>query len=107
MLFYKYFLKLAEQQAEVTVELKNDLQVKGKIVAVDQFLNIRLNNVSCSDPEKFPYLLSLKNCFIRGSVLRYVHLNPSDVDTAELAEETKKQALEKRMEMEQAAKGAA
>ncbi|CAD7929219.1 unnamed protein product [Amoebophrya sp. A120] len=100
MLFYQWFQTLAQKKADVTVELKNDLQIQGQIVAVDQFLNIRLNQVTCSDPDKFPYLLSLKNCFIRGSTLRYVHLKKDDVDEQQLQEATMKEATEKKMELQ-------
>eukprot|EP00392_Amoebophrya_sp_AT5.2_P017487 g17849.t1 len=99
MLFYQYFQSLVAKKAEVTVELKNDLQIRGVLVSVDQFLNIRLDQVTCSDPEKFPYLVSLRNCFIRGSVLRYVHLNKADVDETALTEATRKEAEEKNQEL--------
>ena len=43
--------------------------------------NNRLDNVRVEDPETFPQLLSVKNCFIRGSVVRYVKMAKGDVDT--------------------------
>lgn len=92
MLFFQFFQGLVSKKAKVTVEMKNDLCVEGDIVAVDQFLNIRLNNVNVSDPDKYPHLLALKNVFIRGSVLRYVHLEKEDVDTAQLQEASIKEA---------------
>lgn len=33
--------------------------------------------------------LALKDCFVRGSVIRYVHLNKADVDTKFLQEQTR------------------
>ena len=37
----------------VTVELKNDLQVKGTLMSVDQYLNIKLDNTSVRQPFAF------------------------------------------------------
>lgn len=34
-----------------------------------------------SDESKYPHLLSIRNLFIRGSNIRYIHLNPNSVDT--------------------------
>ena len=52
------------------VELKSDLSIRGILHWVDQYLNIKLTDVSVTDPEKYPHMLSVKNCFIRGSVVR-------------------------------------
>ncbi|PFH35411.1 putative U6 snRNA-associated sm family protein Lsm2 [Besnoitia besnoiti] len=83
-MFFSFFQTLVERQTQIMVELKNDLQITGALHSVDQFLNIKLNNVSVADPEKCPHLLSIKNCFVRGSAVRYVHLPPSAVDLAQL-----------------------
>ncbi|KAG8003513.1 U6 snRNA-associated Sm-like protein LSm2, partial [Nibea albiflora] len=48
---------------------------------VFQYLNIKLTDISVTDPEKYPHMLSVKNCFIRGSVVRYVQLPADEVDT--------------------------
>ena len=79
-LFYTLFQQLADKKTPVTVELKNDLQISGVLQAVDQFLNIKLNDITTSDPEEYPHVLSVKNMFIRGSVIRYVHLPQRDVE---------------------------
>ena len=42
------------------------------VVKVDQYLNIKLTDISVTDPDKYPHMLSVKNCFIRGSVVRSV-----------------------------------
>uniref|UniRef100_A0A5S6R2U8 Uncharacterized protein n=1 Tax=Trichuris muris TaxID=70415 RepID=A0A5S6R2U8_TRIMR len=75
MLFFSFFKSLIGK--EVTVELKNDLSVSGNLHSVDQYLNVKLLDVCVQEPSKFPQLISAKNCFIRGSVVRYIHL-PSD-----------------------------
>ena len=58
-------------------------------------MNIALNDISY-DSENHPQFLSLKNVFIRGSTIKYVHLNPSDVDTKMLQEQTKVSAKEEK-----------
>ncbi|KAI8048389.1 DOM34-interacting protein [Syncephalis plumigaleata] len=90
MLFYSFFKTLVGQ--EVTVELKNELAIRGKLVSVDQFLNIKLDSINVMDKARHPHLISVKNCFIRGSVVRYVHLPASAVDTALLQDATRREA---------------
>ncbi|KAI9333523.1 Sm-D1 protein [Zopfochytrium polystomum] len=90
MLFYSFFKTLVGQP--VTVELKNDLAISGTLVSVDQFLNIKLDDIQVVDEERFPHMMSVKNCFIRGSVVRYVHLPSAAVDTALLQDATRKEA---------------
>ncbi|XP_074385863.1 U6 snRNA-associated Sm-like protein LSm2 isoform X3 [Zonotrichia albicollis] len=67
MLFYSFFKSLVGK--DVVVELKNDLSICGTLHSVDQYLNIKLTDISVTDPEKYPHMLSVKNCFIRGSGL--------------------------------------
>ena len=74
----------------VIVDLKNDLSVRGVLHSVDQFLNIKLTQIDILDPVKFPHLASLQNIFIRGSVVRYIHLSPDDVDTQLLQDATRR-----------------
>ena len=75
MLFYSFFKSLVGK--DVVVELKNDLSICGTLHSVDQYLNIKLTDISVTDPDKYPHMLSVKNCFIRGSVVRWAHRNPS------------------------------
>ncbi|KAI5454748.1 U6 snRNA-associated Sm-like protein LSm2 [Naganishia albida] len=90
MLMFSVFKTLTEQV--VTVELKNDLCLMGTLKSVDQFLNIRLDNIKVSDPERFPHMMSVKNCFIRGSVVRYVQIPRTSVDTTLLEDATRREA---------------
>ena len=71
MLFYSFFKSLVGK--DVVVELKNDLSICGTLHSVDQYLNIKLTDISVTDPDKYPHMLSVKNCFIRGSVVRWAH----------------------------------
>lgn len=41
----------------VTVELKNNLLLRGILVAVDQYLNIKLENVEVVEKNKYPQLV--------------------------------------------------
>ncbi|XP_952975.1 U6 snRNP protein Lsm2, putative [Theileria annulata] len=77
---------------------RNDLQISGKLHSVDQYLNIKLTNVTANDTQRYPHLvliykLSVVNCFVRGSVVRYVFFNPSDINTEELQELCRRQAM--------------
>jgi U6 snRNA-associated Sm-like protein LSm2 len=96
MLFFQLFQHLAEQKAPVKVELKNDISISGYLQSVDQYLNVKLGNVSIDNPEKFPHLVSLKNCFIRGSVVRFIHLAPSSVNVEKLQDDCRREAKSER-----------
>ena len=56
-LFFSYFKDLVGR--EVIVELKNDLAIKGTLHSVDQYLNIKLENTSVVNQEKYPHMVSL------------------------------------------------
>jgi U6 snRNA-associated Sm-like protein LSm2 len=55
MLFYSYFKTLVGK--EVVVELKNDLAISGTLHSVDQYLNIKLNNVHVVNEQKYPHMV--------------------------------------------------
>jgi small nuclear ribonucleoprotein (snRNP)-like protein len=74
----------------VTVELKNDIQLRGTLKSVDQYLNIKLDEVAVVDDLKYPHLSAVKNVFIRGSVVRYVHLPAQGVDVQLLEDATRR-----------------
>lgn len=86
------FFKTLTNQV-VTVELKNDIRIRGTLKAVDQYLNIKLDDVDVLDLDKYPHLSSVKNMFIRGSVVRYVVLPQSQVDTSLLEDATRRGAF--------------
>ncbi|KAM7253729.1 hypothetical protein ACFE04_031411 [Oxalis oulophora] len=152
-LFFSYFKDLVGR--EVTVELKNDLAIRGTLHSVDQYLNIKLENTRVVDEDKYPHMgllawppsfllskkyfhyifacrnakrryieapmifarqrvlaavnmgllnhlqelghltvraRSVRNCFIRGSVVRYVQLPPEGVDIELLHDATRREA---------------
>lgn len=43
---------------EVTVELKNDIQIRGTLKSVDQYLNIKLDDIQVVEELKYPHLVS-------------------------------------------------
>lgn len=118
MLFFSFFKTLVNH--EVTVELKNDISIRGTLKSVDQYLNIKLDDISVLEELKYPHLVrsswalefggkssgtiqervcadgvvsrqsSVKNVFIRGSVVRYVHLPAAAVDTPLLEDATRR-----------------
>ena len=96
MLFFQMFQQLAEAKAKVDVELKNDVIIRGTLQSVDQYLNVKLSDIEIDNPEKYPHLVSLKNCFIRGSVVRYVHLTKESVDLDRLHDQCRREAKTER-----------
>ncbi|KAI5118068.1 hypothetical protein M0805_006331 [Coniferiporia weirii] len=88
LLIFSLFKTLTDQT--VTVELKNDLSITGVLKSVDQFLNIRLDNIKVLDEARHPHMMAVKNCFIRGSVVRYVQLPAQHVDTQLLEDATRR-----------------
>lgn len=42
----------------MTVELKNDISIRGVLKSVDQFLNIKLNDIEVVEELKYPHLVS-------------------------------------------------
>uniref|UniRef100_A0A060T018 LSM complex subunit LSm2 n=1 Tax=Blastobotrys adeninivorans TaxID=409370 RepID=A0A060T018_BLAAD len=91
MLFFSFFKTLIDH--EVTVELKNDLSIRGTLKSVDQYLNLKLDNVTTLNQVDYPHLSAIRNLFIRGSVVRYVHLPANAVDTALLEDASRREAL--------------
>lgn len=83
------FFKTITNQT-VTIELKNDIRIRGTLKSVDQYLNIKLDDVDVLDLDKYPHLSSVKNMFIRGSVVRYVMLPRSEVDVGLLEDATRR-----------------
>lgn len=61
--------------------------------SVDQFLNLKLDNISCTDQTKYPHLGSVRNIFIRGSTVRYVYLNKNMVDINLLQDAARREAM--------------
>ncbi|KAJ4832950.1 hypothetical protein Tsubulata_042773 [Turnera subulata] len=58
-LFFSYFKDLVGR--EVTVELKNDLAIRGTLHSVDQYLNIKLENTRVVDQDKYPHMVFLSS----------------------------------------------
>ncbi|KAL6941293.1 U6 snRNA-associated Sm-like protein LSm2 [Hanseniaspora osmophila] len=93
MLFFSLFKTLVDQ--EVTVELKNGVELRGTLKSVDQFLNLKLDNLQPTTEifTKQPHLLAIRNLFIRGSNIRYVYLNKKIIDTSLLQDAARREAL--------------
>ena len=59
MLFFSFFKTLVNH--EVTVELKNDISIRGTLKSVDQYLNIKLDDISVVEELKYPHLVSWRS----------------------------------------------
>uniref|UniRef100_A0AAQ5WYY5 Smx5 n=1 Tax=Amphiprion ocellaris TaxID=80972 RepID=A0AAQ5WYY5_AMPOC len=70
MLFYSFFKSLVGK--DVVVELKNDLSICGTLHSVDQYLNIKLTDISVTDPEKYPHMVTLQR-------LQVTEASPTDL----------------------------
>lgn len=57
-IFFSMFKTL--EGKTVLLELKNSLQLKGKLVSVDQYLNLKLDEVEVVDRENYPQLVRLR-----------------------------------------------
>lgn len=88
-IFHSFFKTLVGK--EIAVELKNDVVLRGTLHSVDQYLNVKLLQVAVVDKEKYPQLTTLKSCFIRGSVVRYIQIPPELVDTELLQDAARKE----------------
>ncbi|KAL3043561.1 hypothetical protein OYC64_003427 [Pagothenia borchgrevinki] len=65
-------------QGEVTtVELRNESSARGRVVNVDAFMNVRLDDVTYKD--RRGKSSQLQDMFITGRNIRYVHI-PDHVD---------------------------
>ncbi len=65
--------------------------MQGTLHSVDQYLNVKLIDAVPVEKDKYPQLMCLKNCFIRGSVVRYISLNKDDVDLNLLTDATRRE----------------
>lgn len=110
MLFFSFFKSLAEQSqvpARVVLELKNGVKIAGTLEQVDESLNFHLSSIQTLKPytslqdcqnaaaaasHELPHFKSCNDMFVRGNVIRYVHLLKSDVDTEPLTEACRKDA---------------
>ncbi|CAM9722586.1 unnamed protein product, partial [Phaeothamnion confervicola] len=88
-LFYSFFKTLVGK--EIAVELKNDVALTGTLHSVDQYLNVKLNDIQIVDAERYPQLCSMKSCFIRGSTVRYIQIAAAEVDTELLQDACRKE----------------
>ncbi len=63
MLFFSFFKTLVNH--EVTIELKNDISIRGTLKSVDQYLNIKLDDITVVDELKYPHLVSdIRTCML-------------------------------------------
>jgi U6 snRNA-associated Sm-like protein LSm2 len=53
---------------EITVELKNDMSIKGRLDSVDQFLNIKLADITVQDEERYPHMVQTKTILLSYSI---------------------------------------
>lgn len=88
MVFLQLFKTL--QGKIVTVEMMNNVVIKGKLVTADNFFNFRLDDIevlyNCGNIE----LNALTSVYLRGSLVRYMILSKEDVDLELLRDATRR-----------------
>lgn len=91
MLLYSFLKTITNR--EVTIELKNDLKIVGVLKSVDQFHNIRIDDIQVLNLEQYPHLAAVRSLFIRGPSIRYAYLPKDAVDTDLLQEASRREDL--------------
>eukprot|EP00937_MAST-01D_sp_MAST-1D-sp2_P006908 g6908.t1 len=66
---------------EVSVELKNDIEVQGTLEEVDDVMNLTLSHATHVRPDGVWHKMEM--AFVGGRTIRYVHI-PDDVDILQL-----------------------
>ena len=74
------------------VALSRALSRSLTLPACAQYLNIKLENTRVVDEQRFPHMKSVRNCFVRGSVVRSVQLPKDSVDVDILHDATRREA---------------
>ena len=64
----------------VVIELKSGLRMSGTLLTVDQYHNVKLDDVQAEDPVHYPQFASVEHLFIRGSSIATISLPPDYVD---------------------------
>jgi len=82
---------------KTTVELKNEIQVRGVIVLVDCFLNVTMENVGMSSPDG--RLSRFSNFFIQRKSIRMIRI-PDQVKVEETLREQVDIATGKKLRLE-------
>ncbi|ODV82945.1 hypothetical protein CANARDRAFT_10037 [[Candida] arabinofermentans NRRL YB-2248] len=102
LMVFNNLKKPSRMDQEITVELKNDIEIKGTLKSVDQYLNLKLDNISTvnnnnnesgNGSDKYPHLKAVRNLFVRGSTIRYIHLSSGLVDTNLLQDASRRESL--------------
>jgi small nuclear ribonucleoprotein (snRNP)-like protein len=44
---------------QITVELKNDISIRGTLKSVDQYLNLKIDDITILDEGNYPHLVGL------------------------------------------------
>ena len=89
-MFYAILKSICQNNSKVTVELKNDMEIKGNLVSVDTKLNLVISKPNFDEAENIHQLKNTYNIFIRGNVIRYIHFDKKEMNTELIEEACKK-----------------
>ena len=89
-MFYAILKSICQNNSKVTVELKNDMEIKGNLVSVDTNLNLVISKPNFDEAENIHQLKNTYNIFIRGNVIRYILFDKKEMNTELIEEACKK-----------------
>ncbi|KAI5172354.1 U6 snRNA-associated Sm-like protein LSm2 [Nematocida sp. LUAm3] len=93
MPIYSMFKSLIDKRVDIL--LKNDVSLSGKLVDVDTYSNIKLSNIKIEahpDDLFIPYK-NQDNLFLRGSGIKLLWINESDLHMDRLEDSVRKSVL--------------
>ena len=73
---------------EMVFELKNGVKIQGTITSIDDQMNFQLSETKCLNSDVFQCCGD--SIFVRGNVIRYIHLPAKEVDTEPLTQACRK-----------------
>lgn len=88
--FHPFFREVADRHLQVTVELKNGLQVSGTLQHVDATLNLHLLDTKSPAPQ----LQGCTRCFIRGSTVKFITLTEEQMNNELLEDLLRREGVE-------------
>ncbi|CAG9326877.1 unnamed protein product [Blepharisma stoltei] len=75
--FHPLFKTIAERDTRITITLKNNIELSGKLHYIDTNLNMNITDVTTEDP----HLVGVEKCFIRGNSVKFLSFDYQNITT--------------------------
>lgn len=85
---YPLTLIRISKNRKIDVELKNNEIYEGSLIECDLMMNMHLKNVSVKTTDGRTYFLL--DCFLKGSLVKYVKLNPGIMNVQDVMQKRSK-----------------